>query len=149
MADVASVYTNILQYDELLKLQKEKIDIQTKLCDTYTKKYKRGIIDSNQYNNSQTNLETVKNQYESIKKQQKLLLMQLAVLTGISPSEIDKLKRGSIQTIEYSKPIPEYIESDVIFSRPDVMAVEKQLEKAKIQAWDYTSPGTFKFIYYI
>ena len=64
--------------------------------------------------------------------------MQLAVLTGISPSEIDKLKRGSIQTIEYSKPIP-----------PDVMAVEKQLEKAKIQPWDYTSPGTFKFIYYI
>ena len=64
-------------------------------------------------------------------------------------SEIDKLKRGSIQTIEYSKPIPEYIESDVIFSRPDVMAVEKQLEKAKIQPWDYTSPGTFKFIYYI
>lgn len=58
--------------------------------------------------------------------------MQLAVLTGNSADCINNLKRGNFEVFEYQNTIPDKIESDVIFSRPDVMQAEKMLEKAKI-----------------
>ncbi len=58
--------------------------------------------------------------------------MQLAVLTGMSAESAKDLKRGSITNFEYSGKIPEEVLSDVIFARPDVMAAETKLERAKI-----------------
>ena len=132
LSDTAAVYTNILQYDELIKLAAENVDIYTKLLDADIKKYERGVINSTQFNNSRKNLETAKNTLENIEKEREILLMQLAVLTGISPDEISALKRGSLENFEYTGAIPDYIESDVIYSRPDVMSAEARLEKAKI-----------------
>ena len=132
LSDTATVYTNILQYDELIKLSAENVDIYTKLLDADIKKYERGVINSTQFNNSRKNLETAKNTLEKIEKEREILLMQLAVLTGISPDEISALKRGSLENFEYTGIIPDYIESDVIYSRPDVMSAEARLEKAKI-----------------
>ena len=132
LSDVATVYTNLLQYDELIKLATENVDIYTKLFDADTKKYERGVINSIQFNNSQKNLETAKNTLESIEKEREILLMQLAVLTDISPDKICTLKRNTLENFEYTGVIPDYIESEVIYSRPDVMAAETMLEKAKI-----------------
>ena len=132
LSDVATVYTNILQYDTLLGLAQEKIDIYINLLNSDTRKYKRGIINTTQLNNTKKNLETAKNEYANLKKQQEVLLMQLAVLSGISPDENVTLQRGNLETIEYKGTLPCEIPSDVIFSRPDVMSVEAQLEKAKI-----------------
>lgn len=78
------------------------------------------------------NLETAKTNLENLQKQQEVLLMQLAVLTGTSSSEAQNLNRGDIDKFEYSKEIPQNIASDVIFARPDVMSAEANLEKAKI-----------------
>lgn len=58
--------------------------------------------------------------------------MQLAVLSGISPNEYEKLQRGTLKDFEYCGKIPTGISSDVIFNRPDVLMAEKNLEKAKI-----------------
>lgn len=132
LSDVATVYLNILEYDELLMLAQEQVDISQKILSADTQKFARGIINSIQYNNSKKNCENAKIKFENLKKQQEVLLMQLAVLTGISSSESEKLNRGEIEKFEYSKVIPESIDSDVIFSRPDVLAAELQLEKAKI-----------------
>ena len=132
LSDVATVYTNILQYDELIKLARENVDIYTKLLSSDSKKYERGVINSTQFNTSTKNLETAKNTLEDLTKQQEMLLMQLAVLTGTSPSDFQNLQRGNIDNFEYSGTIPEEVCSDVIFSRPDVMKAEAQLEKAKI-----------------
>ncbi len=132
LSDVATVYTNILQYDTLLGLAQEKIDIYINLLNSDTRKYKRGIINTTQLNNTKKNLETAKNEYENLKKQQEVLLMQLAVLSGISPDKNITLQRGNLETIEYKGTLPCEIPSDVIFSRPDVMSAEAQLEKAKI-----------------
>ena len=134
LSDVASVYTNILQYDFLLKNQKQDIEIRRILLSANEKKYKRGIIDINQLNNSKKELETSKNKYEELKKEQKTLLMQLAVLCALEPECADNMQRGTLNTMEYNLNIPEEISSDVIFARPDVMQAEKTLEKAKIDA---------------
>lgn len=58
--------------------------------------------------------------------------MQLAVLAGISPDCAENLKRGNLASFEYTSKIPEEVQSDVIFARPDVMEAETKLEKAKI-----------------
>lgn len=132
LADVATVYTNICEYDELIKLANEQVDIYTKILSSNSKKLSRGTINTEQYNNSQKNLETAKINLQNLKKQQEVLLMQLAVLTGTSANEADNLTRGSFDKLEYCTKIPNEIDSDVIFSRPDVLAAESELEKAKI-----------------
>lgn len=132
LADVATVYTNICEYDELIKLANEQVDIYTKILSSNSKKLSRGTINTEQYNNSQKNLETAKINLQNLKKQQEVLLMQLAVLTGTSANETDNLTRGSFDKLEYCTKIPNEIDSDVIFSRPDVLAAESELEKAKI-----------------
>lgn len=132
LADVATVYTNICEYDELIKLANEQVDIYTKILSSNSKKLSRGTINTEQYNNSQKNLETARINLQNLKKQQEVLLMQLAVLTGTSANEADNLTRGSFDKLEYCTKIPNEIDSDVIFSRPDVLAAENELEKAKI-----------------
>lgn len=132
LTDVATVYTNILQYDELIKTQNELIQNAQSILDGDKRKYGRGVINSTTLNNSQKDLEIAKNNLENLEKEREIALMQFAVLLG-RPSECaDNIQRGNLNDFEYQKLIPNEIESDVIFSRPDVIAAEKQLEKAKI-----------------
>lgn len=130
LSDVATVYTNILEYDELIGLAQEKVAIYTDILRRDKKKFDRGTISTSQLNTSEKNLETAKNGLENLQKEQEVLLMQLAVLTGKSAAT--NLDRGKFEDLEYQGVIPEEIPSDVIFSRPDVMQAEKMLEKAKI-----------------
>lgn len=130
LSDVATVYTNILEYDELITLAQEKTSIYTEILKRDTKKFERGTISTSELNNSAKNLESSKNELEKFQKEQETLLMQLAVLTG-KPANTE-LNRGKFETLEYQEKIPDEIDSDVIFSRPDVMQAEKMLEKAKI-----------------
>ena len=132
LSDVATVYLNILQYDELIKIQEKYYNLRQKILLSDMKKFERGVIDSTHLNNSSQNLENAKNKLESLKKEQAELLMQLAVLSGISPEGSLDMKRGSFSNFEYQAKIPEEIPSDIIFSRPDVMKAEANLEKAKI-----------------
>lgn len=132
LSDVATVYTNILQYDELIKTAQQNVELRSNILQADLKKFSRGIINSTRINNSRKNLEVAKNTLEKYLKEQRVLLMQLAVLTGVSSSDTETLRRGSFENLEYQAVIPNKIESDVIFSRPDVMAAETKLEKAKI-----------------
>lgn len=132
LSDVASTYVNILEYDELLKLSQEEIEIYREILIRDKKKFDRGTINSSQLNTSIQNLETAKNEFENYKKQQEILLMQLAVLTGNSANCTEDIIRGDIKNFEYQGIIPDEITSDVIFSRPDVKKAEAELEKAKI-----------------
>lgn len=132
LADVATVYTNILEYDELIILAQEKVDICAELLKRDSKKFERGTINTSQLNNSASKLETAKNELEKLQKEREVLLMQLAVLTGQSADCISDLSRGKFEPFEYQDVMPDEIASDVIFSRPDVMEAEKMLEKAKI-----------------
>lgn len=132
VSDVATVYTNILEYDELIKLAQEKIKIYTDILKRDTQKFEQGVINTTILNTSHQNLENAKNELENLVKEQEILLMQLAVLTGNSVYCTSCLNKGNFNNLEYQKAIPDKIESDVIFSRPDVMQAEKMLEKGKI-----------------
>ena len=132
ITDVATVYTNILQYNDLIENQTNTLKNQEEILLRSKKKFERGVINSTALNNAKKNVETSKSSLEKLIKEREIAIMQLAVLTGNSSLNISEMKFGDLDNFEYSGKIPDEISSDVIFSRPDVKASEANLEKAKI-----------------
>ena len=132
LTDVATVYTNILQYDDLIERQTKIVKNQEEILNRSIKKYERGVISLTELNNVKKSVETGKSSLEKLQKERETAMMQLAVLTGNSSSNIADMKVGDLESFEYSGKIPDEISSDVIFSRPDVKMAEANLEKAKI-----------------
>ena len=132
LSDVATLYTNILEYDKLIEEQEKIVDNYNQILEDDNKKLSRGIINTTELNNSKSNVEQANITLENLIKQREILLMQFAVLIGRSADGSNNIARGSIDDFEYSAVIPNEIESDVIFSRPDVKRAEAGLEKAKI-----------------
>lgn len=135
LTDVATVYTNILEYDKLIEEQEKIVNNYNKILNDDNKKLARGVINTTELNNSKTNVEQANITLENLVKQREVLLMQFAVLIGrgVNAETINSdIPRGNIDNFEYNAVIPSEIESDVIFSRPDVKRAEMALEKAKI-----------------
>ena len=132
LTDVATVYTNILEYDKLIEEQEKIVDNYNQILNDDNKKLARGVINTTELNNSKTNVEQANLTLENLVKQREVLLMQFAVLIGRSTDGANNIERGSIDNFEYNAVIPDEIKSDVIFSRPDVKKAEMALEKAKI-----------------
>ena len=132
LSDVATVYTNILQYDDLIEKQTALLKNQQEILNRSSKKFERGVINSTELNNAKKNVEASKSSLEKLKKERETAMMQLAVLTGNSSANTKDMKVGDFDKFEYAGKIPETISSDVIFSRPDVKIAEANLEKAKI-----------------
>ena len=135
LSDVATVYTNILEYDKLIEEQEKIVNNYNQILNDDNKKLSRGVINTTELNNSKTNVEQANITLENLVKQREVLLMQFAVLIGrgVNAETINSdIPRGNIDNFEYNTVIPNVIESDVIFSRPDVKRAEMALEKAKI-----------------
>ena len=132
LSDVATVYTNILEYDKLIEEQEKIVNNYNQILNDVNKKLVRGVINTTELNNSKTNVEQANITLENLIKQREVLLMQFAVLIGRSIDGANSIERGSIDNFEYNAVIPSEIESNVIFSRPDVKRAEMALEKAKI-----------------
>lgn len=114
LSDVASVYTNILQYDDLIEKQKEILKNQEEILNRSNKKFGRGVISSTELNNIKKSVETNKSSLEKLQKERETAMMQLAVLTGNSASNTADMKVGDLDNFEYSGEIPDEISSDVI-----------------------------------
>ena len=132
LSDVATVYTNILEYDKLIEEQEKIVNNYNQILNDDNKKLSRGVISTTELNKSKTNVEQASITLENLIKQREVLLMQFAVLIGRSTDGANSIERGSIDNFEYNAVIPSKIESDVIYSRPDVKRAEMALEKAKI-----------------
>lgn len=132
LSDVATVYTNILRYDDLIKKQEEILKIQEEILNRNDKKFKHGVINLTDLNNVKKNVEVSKSTLENLKKNRETAVMQLAVLTGNSAANTANMKFGNFDSFEYSGEIPKEVSSDIIFARPDVKAAEANLEKAQI-----------------
>lgn len=131
-SDVATTYINIIKYDKQICIQQSLVEVKKEELKREENRYKRGVSAVPKVNIAKQGYETAKsNLYETIKLREKALT-QLAVLTGDSPDNIACIKRGSFDDLEYKIMIPCSISSDVIFSRPDVLAAESNLEKANI-----------------
>lgn len=96
------------------------------------KKFNQGLIDTKTLETEKQNYEVENNKLITLKKQEEIILNNFATLIGQSPENTNNIKRGNLANFDYTKAIPDTISSDVIFSRPDVLASERNLEKAQI-----------------
>lgn len=131
-SDVATTYINILKFDKQIHLQEELVNTKKEELARESARYKRGVTSVPKYNMLKKDYESSKSNLDEIIKSRDKALNQLAVLIGESPANATSLKRGNWDCLEYNKTIPCAISSDVIFSRPDVLASEANLEKSKI-----------------
>lgn len=131
-SDVATTYINILKFDKLIEIQQAYVCVKKEELARECEKYKRGTSTIPKVNNAQKDYNTAKNTLDEFIKSRDKALDQLAVLIGDSPENIACLKRGTWDKLEYKTTIPCAICSDVVFSRPDVLAAEANLEKSKI-----------------
>lgn len=60
LTDVATVYTNILQYDDLIEKQTEVLKNQQEIFQRNSKKFEQGVISSTQLNNAKKMLKQPK-----------------------------------------------------------------------------------------
>lgn len=132
VSDVASVYINILKFDELISLQKDILCTKKEILAREEARYKRGLTTAQKINKLKNDYVTSQNTMSDYIKSRDKLLTQLAVLTGDSAYNIACIKRGNLNDLDYKVKIPTDIPSNVLFSRPDILAAEANLQKAKI-----------------
>ncbi len=132
VSDVGTTYINILKFDKNISLYERIVCINKEILKRNQHRLNRGVINVSEYNNSKQQLDdSINNLNEALKSREKLL-NQLAVMIGDSPENINCLKREKFDCFDYRGVIPQNICSDLIFSRPDILAAESLLEKAKI-----------------
>ena len=68
LSDVATVYTNILQYDDLIEKQAEVLKNQEEILERSNKKFERGVISTTELNNAKKDVETAESSLEKLKK---------------------------------------------------------------------------------
>ncbi len=132
LTDVASTYINILLYDFLINKQQEILDNQNQNLKFNFNKFKFGIIDSINLNNAYEDINSQTLIYNTLIKNRKTALFDFALLLGRSANCIDEIKRGNFDDFEYSENIPDIINSDLIYNRPDIIEIENKLKSAKI-----------------
>jgi len=128
--DVATAYVNLLQYDYLVELQKSYVESAAHILKRSDAKFIQGTVDAQTLYTDKQSLEDTKNKLHDYLKEREQVENQLAVLVGIAPGV--ELERNHLKELEYEDQIPEYISSDIVFSRPDVLAAESRLQGAKI-----------------
>lgn len=127
---VGTTYFNIVQMDEMLKIQEEIVALRENLYNLEKLRFEEGISSSMDVVNSEKSFINAQNNLIELKKEHYKLLNQFAVLIGESPENISQIKRKSLSEIDYTKAIPTEISTEVITSRPDYLKAEISVEKA-------------------
>lgn len=131
-SDVATTYINIIKFDKQIELQQCILNAKAEELKRELARYTRGVTSVPKVNNIKKEYESTKSSLDELEKSRDKSLNQLAVLIGEPPENCSCLKRGTFDCFDYKAQIPASISSDVVFSRPDIMAAEADLEKSKI-----------------
>ena len=129
---VGSVYINIVKLDAIIDLQEEIVKLRKEIDDIMTISNSEGLVSTSDLVKANESYIAGVADLVDLKKERTKLLHQLAVLTGDSPNNIEEYKRIDYRQLTYSGSVPESIDSEVIFKRPDYLKAEKMLEKAGI-----------------
>lgn len=131
-SDVATTYINAIKFEKQIRIQQDFVNVKKEELRREEAKYKRGTASIPELNDYKKAYENAKSDLDSFIKSRDKALNQLAVLIGESPENACSLKRNIWDNLSYNATIPTEICSDVVFSRPDILASEANLEKANI-----------------
>lgn len=132
IAAVGTVYLNVIKFDKEINLQTCLVQVKKEELIRENERYQNGTSTAQNVNNARKDYQSAKSNLDTLTKSRDIALTQLAIMIGESAENACSLKRNSFDCLEYMKQIPCEVSADVIFSRPDVYAAEKLLEKAGI-----------------
>ncbi|HEY9745785.1 MAG TPA: efflux transporter outer membrane subunit [Oculatellaceae cyanobacterium] len=133
VSEVASAYLNLLRTDELIHLTRQLIDKHEDLVEIRESQWKNGLIAKDVLLATQQDLEENKALLSDLLKQQALFIHQLCVLTGRPPQTESHLERGTLAELKLPPEIPAGEPAQLVQRRPDVLAQEAELERARIE----------------
>lgn len=131
-SEVATLYINIIKLDKVVQTQQKVTDIREKIFLLTKERNKAGL--ASVYDVTYTDKLHTQAQIDlnDLMRQRSLYLHQLAVYIDEPPLKASCLKRGNFDDLDYKGKIPDCISSEVVSMRPDIMKVEAELKKAKI-----------------
>lgn len=129
---VAATYFNVISTDKQIQLQEEIVELRKNIFDLTKENYNQGLYTAADVTQADKSLTEAQSGLNDLKKQQSILLNQLAVLTGNSSDNSSSLKRASIDKIDLIKDLSQDIQSEVVQKRPDILKAEAELQKSRI-----------------
>ena len=130
VSNVSSLYFNIAKINKLIVFYNDLISLKQDILNTLYEKQVNNLVSDIEINNVLGEINTLKINIDNLSKVKHTFLTQLAVLVGDNPSKVF-IEVSNIDDIQKDE-INKNISSDVIFTRPDVIACEKLVEKAQI-----------------
>jgi outer membrane protein TolC len=122
----ATAYYNLIKTDALIKTQTELVDVQKKVLLKAEKQYNDGmcalpvVLVEKQY------LYSLENELDSLKDIRVNVINQLTVYLG--DRELTSVNHKDVEDVK-AFDIPEYISSDIIQNRPDMLQSELYIKK--------------------
>lgn len=131
--EVANAYFNLIKADKLVALQQEEIKLNKDQLDIIMSQQEAGLISDMEVVSAKEKLaeaEVILPQYLLL---QDLFSHQLAVLMGQSTANSKNIERASLDSIKIPQTVKSGMPSELISRRPDILAAELDLQKAKIE----------------
>lgn len=132
VSNIVNLYFNIVKLDKLIDIQREIVSIKMNIVDEVALKLQSELSTEVEFNKSEQELKLAQNTLDNLESNRNTLISQFYYLLGRQPEVDAKLPRIDFENLIYISDSVDSVPSDVIFSRPDVIAVEKEMEKANI-----------------
>lgn len=130
--EVASAYFNLVRSDALLKTQEENLALLTRISALKVNQNKLGLVSFDETIRADRDVAEAQTELTLYKEQQALFAHQLAVLMGRPPVARTDMQRQNVQAISLPKETETGLPAELVSRRPDVLAQERQLERASI-----------------
>lgn len=127
IANIASVYYQLLALDEQIRVTEETIETRSKGLETTQALKEAGNVTEVGVKQTEAQLYTAQGILIDLKNQARLLENTMSILLGSAPHEIT---RGSLENQDIEIPLKTGIPSQLLRNRPDVMAAEYSLMNA-------------------
>lgn len=127
---VATVYYNIVNLDKQIEIQEQLVKDRAEIYRLMKLSNAEGLVSSSDLIRSEKSYVLSQNDLINLKKSRQNALNALAVLIGDSANNTGEYKRISLDKLDDNFNVPNEINSEIIVSRPDYKAIEKQLEAA-------------------
>lgn len=135
ISNLVSTYINLIYIDELISLQNKITQMTYDIYKMEEKKENKGVSNNIEKLNSEQNYINEKNELDNLNKKRNVLRTAFYVLLAPIGCDINNFEVKHLSIYEFDKNqynIPDCINSDVVFFRPDVLSLEQQLEAYKI-----------------
>ncbi len=138
IANIASVYYQLIALDEQIRITEETIQTRTKSLETTKALKDAGNVTEVGVKQTEAQLYNAQSILVNLKEQAVLLENTLSILLGSSPREFN---RSTLSEQEIDVPLTLGVPIDLLSNRPDVMAAEYGL----IQAFELTNVARSNF----